>query len=194
MSETGRGRIGRRAWVAPDSFTDFVGRRHVALLRFAHLLTGDPHTAADLVQDALVRAGLAWGRILRKEDPEAYLRRTIVNLNLNRFRRFRREHLTDAVPDAGRLDPEGRDDVIWKALSRLPKAQRTVIVLRFYEDMSMSQVAELLGCSVGTVKSNGSRAMQRLRELLGEAGGEDGDDGHSNGHGRIGTSTWGVMA
>jgi RNA polymerase sigma-70 factor (sigma-E family) len=166
-----------------------VTKRHVALLRFAHLLTGDPHAAADLVQDAFVRAGLAWGRIVRKENPEAYLRRTIVNLNLNRWRRFRREHLTDTVPDTGQLDPEIRDDAVWSALATLPKAQRTVVVLRFYADMSMSEVAELLGCSVGAVKSNGSRALQKLRELLDEDGGR-----RRGRNGRDGSTALGVVA
>ncbi|HKD96473.1 MAG TPA: SigE family RNA polymerase sigma factor [Micromonosporaceae bacterium] len=154
------------AWLAPDSFDDFVSRRHGALLRFAHVLSGDPHTAADLVQDALVRAGIAWHRILRQEDPEAYLRRTIVNLNLNRWRRLRREQLTDAVPDTGRLDAPSHDDAVWAALAKLPRAQRTVLVLRFYEDMSQAQIADVLGCAIGTVKSHTSRAMDNLRTLL----------------------------
>jgi RNA polymerase sigma-70 factor (sigma-E family) len=154
------------AWLAPDSFDDFVSRRHAALLRFAHVLCGDPHTAADLVQDALVRAGMAWHRILRQEDPEAYLRRTIVNLNLNRWRRTRRERLVDAVPDTGRDDAPSHDDAVWVALAKLPRSQRTVLVLRFYEDMSQAQIADVLGCSVGTVKSNTSRAMDNLRTLL----------------------------
>lgn len=154
------------AWLTPDSFDDFVARRHTALLRFAHVLAGDPHTAADLVQDALVRAGMSWHRILRQEDPEAYLRRTIVNLNLNRWRRTRRERLMDSVPDAGRDDPPTRDDAVWAALGRLPRAQRTVLVLRFYEDMSQAQIAAVMGCSVGTVKSNTARAMDQLKTFL----------------------------
>ncbi len=154
------------AWLAPDSFDDFVVRRHTALLRFAHVLAGDPHTAADLVQDALVRAGMSWHRILRQEDPEAYLRRTIVNLNLNRWRRTRRERLVGSVPDTGHDDPPTRDDAVWAALSKLPRAQRTVLVLRFYEDMSQAQIAAVMGCSIGTVKSSTSRAMDNLRALL----------------------------
>jgi RNA polymerase sigma-70 factor (sigma-E family) len=159
------------AWLAPDSFDDFVNRRHTALLRFAHVLSGDPHTAADLVQDALVRAGTAWHRILRQEDPEAYLRRTIVNLNLNRWRRTRRERLVDTVPDTGRDDVPSHDDAIWAALAKLPRAQRTVLVLRFYEDMSQAEIAAVLGCAVGTVKSHTSRAMDNLRTLIEDGNG-----------------------
>jgi RNA polymerase sigma-70 factor (sigma-E family) len=156
------------AWAAPPSFDEFVNRRHTALLRFAHVLCGDADTAADLVQDALVRTGLAWARVLRQQTPEAYVRRTIVNLNLNRWRRFRRERLVDAVPDRASPEPESesRDDAVWTALARLPKSQRTVIVLRFYEDMTQAEIADLLGCSIGTVKSNGARGMDKLRDLL----------------------------
>jgi RNA polymerase sigma-70 factor (sigma-E family) len=174
------------AWLAPDSFDDFVVRRHTALLRFAHVLAGDPHTAADLVQDALVRAGMSWHRILRQEDPEAYLRRTIVNLNLNRWRRARRERLVDSVPETGRDDPPARDDAIWAALSKLSRAQRTVLVLRFYEDMSQAQIAALTGCSIGTVKSNNARAMDNLRALL--------DTGAPAGHHRRPDGPKGVVA
>lgn len=157
-------------WAAPDSFDEFVASRYSALLRFAHVLTGDPHAAADLVQDAVVRAGMSWGRVHKREDPEGYVRRTIVNLNLNRWRSLRRERLVAAIPDAGRVDVPRHDDAMWAALALLPKAQRTVLVLRFYEDLSQAEIAELLGCTVGTVKSNGARALEKLRRILGESG------------------------
>jgi RNA polymerase sigma factor (sigma-70 family) len=90
-----------------------------------------------------------------------------VNLNLNRWRRFRRERLVDVVPERAAAEgPELRDDAVWAAIARLPTAQRTVVVLRFYEDMTQAEIAALLGCSVGTVKSNGARGMDKLRDLL----------------------------
>jgi RNA polymerase sigma-70 factor (sigma-E family) len=163
----------RDGWAAPKSFEDFVRGRHVALLRFAHLLCGDAHLANDLVQEALVRAGLAWQRIERQESPEAYVRKTIVNLNLNRRRKLWRERLVDTFPERAHVDSPGQpDESLWAALLSLPKAQRTVLVLRFYEDMSESEIAAVLGCSAGTVKSNSSRAMAKLRDQLRARGDE----------------------
>ncbi|NUO55415.1 MAG: SigE family RNA polymerase sigma factor [Hamadaea sp.] len=154
------------AWPATEEFDDFIRARHTALLRFAHVLTGDPHLAADLVQDALERTGLAWRRVRRQDMPEAYVRRAIVNGFVSGIRRRRREVLTDVVPD--RAGPEGDppDDAMWRLLATLPRQQRAVLVLRFYEDLTEVEVAEVLGCAVGTVKSNSSRALARLRAAL----------------------------
>jgi RNA polymerase sigma-70 factor (sigma-E family) len=153
-------------WPAPPAFEDFVRTRHVELLRFAHVLCGDPHQAADLVQDALERTGLAWQRLRRQDDPEGYVRRAILNGYLSRRRRLRREHLADALPDVGRDDPEPRDEQLWQRLAELPRQQRAVIVLRYYLDWSEAQIAAQLGCSTGTVKSTAARAMSKLRESL----------------------------
>src|SRR5262249_19548082 len=138
----------------------------------------DPHLAADLVQDALVGAGVAWPRIQRSDDPEGYVRRAIVNRYLSRRRALRRERLVDAVPDRPHLDAEPHDRQLWQLLATLPRQQRAVLVLRFYEDRTEVQVAEILGCSVGTVKRTGFRALTRLRAALGtsldnSAGGAD---------------------
>jgi RNA polymerase sigma-70 factor (sigma-E family) len=155
-------------WEAPATFADYVRGRHAELLRFAHVLTGDPHLAADLVQDALERAGLGWRRIRRQDDPEGYLRRTIVNTYLNRRRALRRERLVADLPE--RSGPPGADEPfdgeLWALLGTLPRQQRAVLVLRYYLDLSEAQIAEVLGCSVGTVKSNASRAMAKLRTAL----------------------------
>jgi RNA polymerase sigma-70 factor (sigma-E family) len=156
----------RSRWEAPAEFDDFVRGRHVALLRFAHVLTGDPHRAADLVQDALERTGLAWRRIQRRDSPEAYVRRCIVNLYINGIRRVRRETLTAEPPEVAHHDAEPRDEALWLLLKTLPPRQRAVVVLRFYADLSEAEVAQVLGCTVGTVKSTGSRALAKLRAQL----------------------------
>jgi RNA polymerase sigma-70 factor (sigma-E family) len=153
-------------WDAPAEFDEFVRARHAALLRFAHLLTGDPHAAADLVQEALEKAGLRWRSIRRQDAPESYVRRSILNSHINHGRRRRREHLVADAPDARGRDDEPRDDALWRLLATLPPQQRAVLVLRFYEDLSEAETARVLGCAIGTVKSNTSRALARLRAAL----------------------------
>jgi RNA polymerase sigma-70 factor (sigma-E family) len=153
-------------WEAPAAFDDFVRRRHAALLRFAHVLCGDPHLSADLVQDALERTGLAWRRIVAQDDPEGYVRRAIVNRYLSLWRRARRERVVAAPPEAGYEDAAGRDPWLWELLNTLPRQQRAVLVLRYYEDLSLLEIADVLGCSVGTVKSNCSRALAKLRDAM----------------------------
>ncbi|MEJ3743978.1 SigE family RNA polymerase sigma factor [Actinomycetes bacterium KLBMP 9797] len=153
-------------WDAPDSFVEFVRSRHVELLRFAHVLTGDRHLAEDLVQDALERAGVSWLRIWKQDDPEGYVRRIITNQYLNRLRRLRRERLVADPPELASVDPESRNEQLWRLLAGLPRQQRAVLVLRFYLDLSVTQAAEMLGCSTGTVKSNASRGVANLRAAL----------------------------
>jgi RNA polymerase sigma-70 factor (sigma-E family) len=156
-------------WQAPPSFEEYVRVRHVALLRFAHALTGDREGAADLVQDALERAGMHWERIRRQEDPEGYLRRIIVNRHLSRWRSLRRERLVAEPPERAYADAEPRDQILWRLLGTLPRQQRAVLVLRYYEDLSELQIAATLGCSVGAVKAYASRGMARLRVALASA-------------------------
>jgi RNA polymerase sigma-70 factor (sigma-E family) len=153
-------------WDAPAEFDEFVRARHAALLRFAHLLTGDPHGAADLVQEALEKAGLRWRSIRRQDAPESYVRRSMLNSHLNHGRRRRREHLVADAPERGGRDAEPRDEALWRLLATLPPQQRAVLVLRFYEDLSEAETARVLGCSVGTVKSTSSRALAKLRAAL----------------------------
>ena len=148
------------------TFDEFARSRMPALLRFAHALSGDPQTAADLVQDALERTILAWPRVTRQDDPEAYVRRAIVNRHISRWRRLRREHLTAAVPETTYVPTSGHDEVLWAALAQLPPRQRAVIVLRYYEDLSEAQTAQALGCAVGTVKSQASKALAKLRRQV----------------------------
>jgi len=153
-------------WDAPVEFDEFVRTRHAALLRFAHLLTGDPHAAADLVQEALERAGLRWRSIRRQDAPESYLRKSILHAHINQGRRRRRERLVPETPEVGRGDAEPRDEALWRLLATLPPQQRAVLVLRFYEDLTEAETARVLGCAVGTVKSNGARALAKLRAAL----------------------------
>jgi RNA polymerase sigma-70 factor (sigma-E family) len=157
---------------AHDAFDQFVRARMPALLRFAYALTGDPHLAADLVQDALERSGLRWSRIERAADPEAYVRRAIVNGRISRWRKLRRETLVDETPEprTSTYQPTGRDEELWQLLATLPRRQRAVLVLRYYEDMSEVQIAQTLGCAPGTVKSQASKALAKLRIALEEGG------------------------
>jgi RNA polymerase sigma-70 factor (sigma-E family) len=154
------------------SFEAFVNARSTALLRTAYLLTGDRGHAEDLLQTALLRAARRWSTAGRA--PDAYVRRILVNLSHDRRRTlFRRPREAPLPPDPDLVrgtDP-GLDRVaergeMVRALAALPIRQRQVLVLRYFEDLSVEQTAQLLGCTTGTVKSYTSRALSRLRELL----------------------------
>lgn len=151
-------------------FEAFVRARYDRLLRFAYLLTADPHLAADLVQEALERCGLAWRRVERVEEPDSYVRRAIVNAHVSLWRRRRRERLMPDVPDQSRAtpprEPDGEAAAIWAALGALPRGQRAVLVLRYYEDLSEIEIARVLGCAPGTVKSQAAKGLARLRTVL----------------------------
>jgi RNA polymerase sigma-70 factor (sigma-E family) len=155
------------------AFVDFVAHRGAALGRTAFLLTGDWSSAEDLLQTSLARAYPRWDRIVR-DDPEAYVRKVLVNTWSSWWRRkWRGEHPTDEVPDRPGRDPYAdadRRDAVRQALGRLPTKQRAVVVLRFHEDLSEAQVAEFLGVSVGTVKSQTAKALAKLRVDGGLAG------------------------
>jgi RNA polymerase sigma-70 factor (sigma-E family) len=151
-------------------FTEFVAARSAALSRLAYLLTGDHGTAEDLLQDALTKAAMRWRRI---DLPEAFIRRTMYHQAVSGWRRRRRirEQPVAEPDDAG--GPDGSDDTVRRivlehALARLTPRQRAVLVLRFYEDRTAVEAADLLGCSVGTVKSQTSHALERLRRVAPE--------------------------
>jgi RNA polymerase sigma-70 factor (sigma-E family) len=152
-----------------EAFSAFVAARSRHLLQAAHLLTGDRHRAEDLLQTALTRAYLRWDRIV-DEDPEGYVRRTMVNAHIDWWRRKPwREEPTDVLPDRAVSEPDtDARAALLAALATLSRRQRAVMVLRYYEDMSEADIARTLGCSPGTVKSAASRATARLRELLRE--------------------------
>ena len=152
-------------------FADYMAARQPGLLRTAYLLTGDRHTAEDLVQTSFAKLYLSWERVQNRESVDAYLRRILVNENNSLWRRAwkRREVSTDEVPDrvAGtdRHD-HGESAALWRFVQGLPKKQRAVIVLRYYEELSEAETAEVLGVAVGTVKSQASRALASMRKQV----------------------------
>jgi RNA polymerase sigma-70 factor (sigma-E family) len=155
-------------------FADFVVGRGQALQRTAYLLTGDWALAEDLVQTALSRAYPRWDRI-RHDDPEAYVRKALVNTWASWWRRrWRGELPTDTLPDGAGSDDEyahaDRRAAVRSALERLPKRQRAVVVLRYHEDLTEAQVAHVLGISIGTVKSQASKALAKMRDDAALAG------------------------
>jgi RNA polymerase sigma-70 factor (sigma-E family) len=152
-------------------FTEFVRASWPALYRTAYLLVGDPGLAEDLAQTALTKTYVAWSRIDDRHAAPAYARRTLVNTATSWFRRkgWRNEVPTEQVPDVAlAADPSTRPAVL-DALGRLPARQRAVVVLRYYEDLSVAETADALGCSPGTVKSQTFEAFAKLRVLLGDA-------------------------
>ncbi|MFE9565124.1 SigE family RNA polymerase sigma factor [Streptomyces sp. NPDC006487] len=149
-------------------FQSFVAARWNHLVRTAYLLTGDPHDAEDVTQAALAKAYRSWRRVARMDSPEAYVRRMLVTCNSDRFRKRRvAERLTASVPDtsvgdqaAAWADERG---ALMEALAQLPARQRAVVVMRYWEDLSEAETADVLGCSQGTVKSQASKALAKLR-------------------------------
>jgi RNA polymerase sigma-70 factor (sigma-E family) len=170
--------IGHLSVDARDAeYSRFVRSRTHALLRSAYLLTGDQHLAEDLVQEALARTHRAWSRLERSENAEAYARKVMYHAQVSFWRRPR---IGEVLP--GDLDPDagtGVDDpaeaavqrlILRRALLALSPKQRAVIVLRFFEDHTEVEAAQLLGVSVSTVKTQTGRALERLRVLLPDLG------------------------
>jgi RNA polymerase sigma-70 factor (sigma-E family) len=152
----------------PEGFTDFVAGHQAGLQRTAFLLTGDWQLAEDLVQTSLAKAWVHWTRVIGADNPEAYVRRVIVTTYVTWWRRrWRREFTTGALPDRGGptdLVAETADRLVaHRLLARLPARQRAVLVLRFYQDMTEKETAAMLGCTIGTVKSQTAKALSRLR-------------------------------
>ncbi|GAA3039100.1 SigE family RNA polymerase sigma factor [Streptosporangium longisporum] len=149
-----------------DGFTEYAGHSHERLCRTAYLLTRNWATAEDLVQTALVKAWTVWRRI--EGDPDRYVYRIIVNTHASWWRRrWRGEVPTEVMPEGS----AGRDlaktvtdrEALWAATGALPGQQRAVVVLHYFGDLTHQQVADVLGCSLGTVKKQLSRALARLR-------------------------------
>ena len=157
---------------AREDFRSYVAARSPALLRSAYLLTGSRADAEDLLQTALAKTYLAWDRIQEREAVDGYVRRVLVNTQTSWWRRRKvDEYPTEHLPEG----PAGRDaaadldlhDALWTALATLPRRQRAMVVLRYYEDLSEADTAQVMGVSVGTVKSTTSRALVKLRDASG---------------------------
>ncbi|MGH3265211.1 MAG: SigE family RNA polymerase sigma factor [Trebonia sp.] len=152
----------------PDGFREYVAVRQDALLRLARMLTGDWQAAEDLVQTTLERVWPRWERLAAHGDPHAYVCRVLVNAHTkSRWRRWRGELPHADVPDhADKADAYAASDLrelVIGLLPSLPPRQRTVLVLRFYEDLTEAATAEALGCTVGTVKSQTAKGLAKLR-------------------------------
>ncbi|GAA2368321.1 DNA-directed RNA polymerase sigma-70 factor [Catellatospora methionotrophica] len=157
-----------------DGFDEYVQAGLGRWSRVAYLLTGDHHAAEDLLQNALLKLALSW-RKARIDAPDAYLRKILYHEHVSRWRRshhLRNEHLSERMPEHGTGHDLAADAIrrilLRQALEKLTRKQRAVIVLRYFEDLSEPDAAEALGVSIGTVKSQQSRALARLREVAPE--------------------------
>jgi RNA polymerase sigma-70 factor (sigma-E family) len=156
--------------VAGEGFEQFVRMRYTELLHTAYLLTGSVATAEDLVQTCLLKVMPRFERIA---EPMPYLRRSMVNQRTSWWRALRREMLSAEPPEPDEPGPQWEyteRSALMAQLARLPERMRAVLVLRYWEDLSEADTAEILGCSVGTVKSQASRGLARLRAVLESSG------------------------
>ncbi|MFG1609473.1 SigE family RNA polymerase sigma factor [Actinoplanes sp. NPDC049265] len=152
-----------------DDFESFVRVRLSALVRYGFVLSGNPHDAADLAQEALARLSERWSRVQAKGNPEAYVRTTMARLHISWWRRRRREHPVRTLPDRGYddagIEAAAGDTALWRAVGELPPRQRVVLVLRYFEDMSDDEIADRLGVTRVTVRSQAARALGKLRQV-----------------------------
>lgn len=163
-----------------SDFEAFARTQLPGLLRYSAMLTGDRELAADLMQDVLVKAYRRWPRIRRTDRPDRYVMRMVTNQFLSWRRSWAARNIVavDEVPDDGRQEPfetthAARDD-LWHRLAKLPRRQRAVLVLRYYEQLTDAEIAEILGCTTGTVRGYAHRALAHLRidlnaDLMAEA-------------------------
>lgn len=173
------------ALAAPDAeagaidFETWVTDRADALLRFAFVLTGDVNLAEDAVQDALTTACARWSRVSRADDPEAYVKRMVVNAHISWWRRFRRreapsaEPVRTAPPTADGTVARADAEAVWALCATLPDRQRAAVVLRFYEELSYAEIGVLLHCAEATARSHVHRALAVLKDTLSKEGAED---------------------
>jgi RNA polymerase sigma-70 factor (sigma-E family) len=157
--------------VRPQDEADFeayVAARAAALRRTAYLLCGDWHQAEDVVQNALTKLYLAWRRVEKRDGIDAYARQIVVRCVLDERRRgWRRERPVHVVPDVAAVDASSDDrEMLLAALAAVPQQQRAVLVLRYWDDVSIAGTAEVLGISEGAVKSAASRGLDNLRRAL----------------------------
>jgi RNA polymerase sigma-70 factor (sigma-E family) len=157
----------------PAAFAAFAAGRSPALLRAAYLMVGDRDLAQDLLQEALTKTYVAWPRLRDPNAAEAYTRKAITTTAISWFRRkaWNNEIATGVLPEQGAAaadDHVAQREWLWTALQQLPPRQRAAIVLRFYEDLTEAQTADAMGCAVGTVKSQVSAGLRKLRHQLGD--------------------------
>jgi len=157
-----------------SQFAEFALARAGALHRAAYLMVGDSQLAQDLVQEALTKTYVAWPRLRDPANAEAYCRKAITTTAISWFRRKGwnnerpSEYLPEGPPGAGHEVAYAEHDAVWRALRDVPPRQRAALVLRFYEDLTEAQTAAAMGCAVGTVKSQVSAGLKKLRDLLGD--------------------------
>lgn len=172
--------MGEQLGAADDEFHGFVNSRWSRLMRTAFLLTGDRHAAEDLVQSSLERAYVSWRKVIKADDPDSYVRRIMVNTHARGHRRKLKEFLSarDALSLAeqsesaevtDRITQADDRSMLLRALAQLPPRQRQAVVLRYWEDLTESQTALTMGCSVGSVKSNAAKGIAKLRAIPGLA-------------------------
>ena len=157
-------------------FDEWVAARGPGLLRLAYVLTGNRSDAEDAVQDALARALPRWDHIRSVGDPDAYVRRMVVNAHTSWWRKYRKRETPVAeafVPEARRVTTGEDQDRVWRACLRLPEAQRVAVVLRYYEQLEYAEIAALTGVAEGSVRSRVSRGLAALRTSLGEEHDDD---------------------
>ncbi|HEY7272579.1 MAG TPA: SigE family RNA polymerase sigma factor [Actinoplanes sp.] len=153
------------------TFEEYVLARGAALVRFARLLTGDDHRAEDLTQDVLAKAYVSWWRVGSADQPDLYVRRMLLNAHHSWWRRRSNREVVAADPSDQRTVADAATelaerDAVWRLVRALPARQRTVIVLRYYEDYDDATIAELMRCSTGTVRTQAKRALEKLQASL----------------------------
>lgn len=153
-----------------STFEEYAGNAWPSLYRYAYLLVGNHADAEDIAQQTLVKAYRSWSRIETSDSPAAYLRQIVTNTYLSQRRPKARqlELLTDTPPETRQLPVGGPEErlALWPHVKSLPPRQRAVIVLRYYEDLSEQEIADVLGCSRGNVKSTAHHALKSLRTAL----------------------------
>jgi RNA polymerase sigma-70 factor (sigma-E family) len=158
-------------------FDEFVTQHGPELLRLAYLVCGSREQSEDLVQNALLKAYRRWDMVCAADRPVAYVRTILVREHLSWRRRLTNHEVPAPIPDRVAVEPPDlalvEMDEMWGLLASLPKRQRTVLALRYYDDISDAGIAELLGCSEGTVRSNASRALAALRARFNGRGAAD---------------------